>query len=309
MKLVPLLIFFLSISLIALDDKAAKKIEDVYTALLLKDESGESAPDNETALRILTELRINSSNLKSFERSAMWEAWGYLYYINNDYFSAIDAYTRLIEEPGTENEKKTSTLLTLAQLNYLVKNFESGIKFMLQWMSEADILAAKHYLLLGQMYFEVQQFDKAKENFRTAAKFDDKLTQKNANDWLQYTENEEIRVTNLALHGKKKDGSYSYIPIYKVMPVYPRRAQERGTEGYVIVAFTITESGTIEDPYVIEGKCRSANNRDGEYNDCSMFNSATIRAALKLKYAPEIMDGKAVAVEDVQHKFSFEMEN
>ena len=125
MKLVPLLIFFLSISLIALDDKAAKKIEDVYTALLLKDESGESAPDNETALRILTELRINSSNLKSFERSAMWEAWGYLYYINDDYFSAIDAYTRLIEEPGTEKEKKTSTLLTLAQLNYLVENFES----------------------------------------------------------------------------------------------------------------------------------------------------------------------------------------
>tara|TARA_Y100001936_G_scaffold150962_1_gene147209 strand:- start:49 stop:687 length:639 start_codon:yes stop_codon:yes gene_type:complete len=104
-----------------------------------------------------------------------------------------------------------------------------------------------------------------------------------------------------------RDGEY--IPLFKVQPVYPRRAQERGTEGYVIVAFTITESGTIEDPYVIEGKCRSANNRDGEYNDCSMFNSATIRAALKLKYAPEIMDGKAVAVEDVQHKFSFEMEN
>lgn len=104
-----------------------------------------------------------------------------------------------------------------------------------------------------------------------------------------------------------RDGEY--IPLFKVQPVYPRRAQERGTEGYVIVAFTITESGTIEDPYVIEGKCRSANNRDGEYNDCSMFNSATIRAALKLKYAPEIVDGKAVAVEDVQHKFSFGIEN
>ena len=41
----------------------------------------------------------------------------------------------------------------------------------------------------------------------------------------------------------------------------------------------------------------------------AMFNSATIRAALKLKYAPEIVDGKAVAVEDVQHKFSFGIEN
>ena len=46
-----------------------------------------------------------------------------------------------------------------------------------------------------------------------------------------------------------RDGEY--IPLFKVQPVYPRRAQERGMEGYVIVAFTITESGTIEEPYVI----------------------------------------------------------
>lgn len=104
-----------------------------------------------------------------------------------------------------------------------------------------------------------------------------------------------------------RDGDY--IPLFKVQPVYPRRAQERGIEGYVIVAFTITESGTIEDPYVIEGKCRSQNNRDGDYNDCSMFNSATMRAALKLKYKPTVRDGKTVAVEDVPHKYTFELES
>ena len=81
-----------------------------------------------------------------------------------------------------------------------------------------------------------------------------------------------------------RDGDY--IPLFKVQPVYPRRAQERNMEGYVIVAFTITESGTIEEPYVIEGMCRSAGNREGEFRECSMFNSATIRAASKLKYKP-----------------------
>ena len=103
-----------------------------------------------------------------------------------------------------------------------------------------------------------------------------------------------------------RDGEY--IPLFKVQPVYPRRAQERGMEGYVIVAFTITESGTIDEPYVIEGKCRNAKNRDGAYNDCSMFNSATLRAAKKLKYKPTVRDGRAVAVEDVPHKYTFEIE-
>ena len=88
-----------------------------------------------------------------------------------------------------------------------------------------------------------------------------------------------------------------------------RRAQERGTEGFVIVAFTITESGTITDPYVIEGKCRSVTNRAGDFNDCTMFNSATLRAALKLKYKPTIRDGRAVEVADVKHRFKFELED
>ena len=103
-----------------------------------------------------------------------------------------------------------------------------------------------------------------------------------------------------------RDGDY--IPLFKVQPIYPRRAKERNTEGYVIVAFTITEQGTIEDAYVLEGKCRSASNRDGEFRDCTMFNSATLRAATKLKYKPTIRDGRAVAVENIPHKFTFELE-
>jgi protein TonB len=42
-----------------------------------------------------------------------------------------------------------------------------------------------------------------------------------------------------------KDGSY--IPLFKVVPIYPRRAQERGTMGYALVEFTITDTGSVED--------------------------------------------------------------
>ena len=106
-----------------------------------------------------------------------------------------------------------------------------------------------------------------------------------------------------------RDGEY--IPLFKVQPVYPRRAQDRGTEGFVIVAFTITESGTIEDVVPVEGYCTSKNPNDPEaqLRPCSIFNSASSRAALKLKYKPKIVDGKAVRVEGVQHKFTFIMED
>ena len=103
----------------------------------------------------------------------------------------------------------------------------------------------------------------------------------------------------------------SPIPLFKIQPQYPRRAQERGTMGYAIVAFTITESGTIEDVVPVEGYCTSKNPNDPEaqLRPCSIFNSASSRAALKLKYKPKIVDGKAVRVEGVQHKFTFIMED
>jgi len=103
-----------------------------------------------------------------------------------------------------------------------------------------------------------------------------------------------------------RDGDY--IPLFKVQPIYPRRAKERNMEGYVIVAFTITESGTIEEPYVIEGMCRSAANREGSFRECTMFDSSAIRAASQLVYEPALLYGVPMSIIGYQHKFTFELE-
>ena len=55
------------------------------------------------------------------------------------------------------------------------------------------------YLTLGQAYFELQEFEEAKKNFRIAARDKKKKIKTQANNWIKYTENEEIRVKNLAL--------------------------------------------------------------------------------------------------------------
>ena len=103
-----------------------------------------------------------------------------------------------------------------------------------------------------------------------------------------------------------RDGEY--IPLFKVTPIYPRRAQERGIMGYAIVAFTITETGTVENAVSLEGMCGDPTNPETVFRPCSIFNSAASRAALKLKYKPKIVDGNAVRVDDVPHKFTFILE-
>ena len=102
-----------------------------------------------------------------------------------------------------------------------------------------------------------------------------------------------------------RDGEY--IPLFKVQPIYPRRAQERGTEGFAIVSFTITESGTVENAKALEGYCGDPQGPEEEMRPCTLFNSASARAALKLKYKPKIVDGKATSVDGVLHRFTFIM--
>ena len=43
-----------------------------------------------------------------------------------------------------------------------------------------------------------------------------------------------------------------YLPIVKVAPIYPRRAQSRGIEGYCIIEYTVTKNGSIRDPQAID---------------------------------------------------------
>lgn len=94
--------------------------------------------------------------------------------------------------------------------------------------------------------------------------------------------------------GFSSDGEY--LPIVKVAPVYPRRAQTRGIEGYVILEFIVTKTGAVADPVVIESK------------PPGMFDRAAINAALKFKYKPKVVNGEPIDVAGVQNKITFELE-
>lgn len=95
--------------------------------------------------------------------------------------------------------------------------------------------------------------------------------------------------------GFSSDGEY--LPIVKVAPVYPRRAQTRGIEGYVILEFVVTKTGAVRDPVVIEAK------------PPGIFNRAALTAALKFKYKPKVVNGEPIDVAGVQNRITFELQD
>lgn len=86
-----------------------------------------------------------------------------------------------------------------------------------------------------------------------------------------------------------------YLPIVRVAPVYPARALSRGIEGYVDMEFTVTTTGTVRDPVVV-------------FSTSSLFERAAIRAVLKFKYKPRVVDGVPVEVPGVKTRISFQIE-
>ena len=98
---------------------------------------------------------------------------------------------------------------------------------------------------------------------------------------------------NVGGGGFSSDGEY--LPIVKVAPVYPRRAQTRGIEGYVLLEFTVTKTGAVKDPVVVEAK------------PTGIFDRAAINAALKFKYKPKVVNGAAIDVAGVLHRITFEL--
>ena len=62
------------------------------------------------------------------------------------------------------------------------------------------------------------------------------------------------------------------------------------------VEYTVTKTGSIRDPFAV---------------DCSpkgIFERASLKAALKFKYKPRVVDGEAIEVAGVQNKFTYELE-
>ena len=91
-----------------------------------------------------------------------------------------------------------------------------------------------------------------------------------------------------------RDGSY--FPRFKIPPIYPMRARNRGIEGSCLVEYTITESGSVIDVAAVKGQCTE------------IFKKTSVEAAKKFLYRPLIVNGSPKRVQKVQNRFIYELQ-
>jgi len=86
-----------------------------------------------------------------------------------------------------------------------------------------------------------------------------------------------------------------YLPVVRVEPMYPRRAQSRGIEGYCDMEFTVTRTGEVID--AVATICSS-----------SVFKNASVKAVLKWKYKPRVVNGEPIDSPGVLTRLTYQFE-
>lgn len=86
-------------------------------------------------------------------------------------------------------------------------------------------------------------------------------------------------------------------PIVRIPPQYPQSPLKNGTEGWVLVEFTISTMGAVEDVKVIGA------------DPPGIFERAVLRAINRWKYQPKIVNEQPVAQYHMRELFRFEIED
>lgn len=85
------------------------------------------------------------------------------------------------------------------------------------------------------------------------------------------------------------------LPTRLITPPYPTVAEELGLEGYVVVKFTVTASGSVQDVVIDESE------------PPGVFDVEALDAATRLRFEPRIVLGRAVEVQDVLYRFDWNL--
>lgn len=90
-------------------------------------------------------------------------------------------------------------------------------------------------------------------------------------------------------------GNKQATPLVRVEPRFPTDAARQGISGWVMLSFSIDETGAVTDITVLNAEPRN------------MFDREAIRALRRWKYQPQVVDGKAIKQHNLQVQLDFQL--
>ncbi|MBL1293942.1 MAG: hypothetical protein COB61_008725, partial [Thiotrichales bacterium] len=123
------------------------------------------------ALKIIQDMRSNFE-LTRYESSQVWNIEAYVYYLKEDYKKAITAYNEVLKYENLAEAVVQSTLKTVAQLHFIREEYQPAIDAVSRLISRLDHPDTSLYMLQGQAYYQLKEYDKALAPIKNAIDVD-----------------------------------------------------------------------------------------------------------------------------------------
>ena len=223
-RLVPALTIVFSVMLattaIAQDkDKKERKTKEtvamsqqVYESLVVVQELVE-AESYQQALVEIREMQTGKRKMSPYETAQIWNLQAYTYYLMEDYPKSIDAYEKVLAQPELPEALAQSTLKTLSQLHFTVEDYEKALETINRLMAVIAEPPADVYMLQGQAYFQMGQYDNALEPIKIAIAMNRSQGKVPRENWLLL-----LRV----IYWEMKDFPNMLIVITELIQEYPK---------------------------------------------------------------------------------------
>lgn len=186
--------------------------QPVYEALVEAQELVE-ADDFQSALARMEDMRTGRKKMSPYEQAQIWNLTAYTYYLMEDYPKAISAYENVLLQPELPEALQQSTLKTLAQLHFTIEDYDKALETINRLMAAISEPAADIYMLQGQAYFQLKQYDDALAPIKTAIQMNRDQGKVPRENWLLL-----LRV----IYWEKKDFPNMLEVIKELIQEYPK---------------------------------------------------------------------------------------
>ena len=130
--------------------------EQVYNKFAAAQEAIE-AGDEATAEDVLGDVK-RMKNLNSYEVAMMWNTYAYIYYSQEKYSQAIDAYKNVLAQEELPYSLEHTTIFALAQLYFVTEDYRTVIDYMNQWFKVAENPGPDAYIIVGQAHYALEDY-------------------------------------------------------------------------------------------------------------------------------------------------------
>ena len=273
-------------------------------------------------LEALLETELNTN-----EQGDAWGLIAYGYYMAGDFDESINAWNTLLGIEPIKINVEQKALRALYQLYFRQRRLEETVTVIDRLLVLNGELVPELTHAKAIALFELKDWSAVLKNISASQEVARKKEQPVLRRWLihkygayvelgdtasaaavlaeikdNYTDDGEyerllalspgeMRVLTGEPGGKKPRPKL----ISHVTPIYPEEAMGSGMVGWVMLLFTVDETGNVQNPVVVEN-CAAPNQGDKPqcaHSPNAIFDQAALNAIRQSKYEPVVMDGVA----------------